>query len=272
MIKKITKITSVILLSSTLITGSVIAKDNKNVNPHKDLNLPKNAYVVDYKEADVTGDSVKDKIYLVGTKENKEDIYASNLNIIIKNGKTKKLAKTESKDFGGYEGHLFIGDFTGDKVNDILATADTGGSGGIIENRIYTLDNDKINTIFNEKDNEGVDFKGKFVDGYKAELKSEKINKEITLDISGNKKDYIEGKIYDEKGKLLSQVEPYTHSYGALEPVQYENGTYYLQGQQRIVGFANPDTLSNVRSVWKYENSKWVPVEVEYGTFLNLNK
>lgn len=270
MLNKIAKVVSVVLLSSTLISSPVVAKAyNKQ---HKDLNLPKNTYVVDYKEADVTGDKVIDKIYLVGVKEKKKDIFASDLNIIVKNGKTKKFVKTNSKEFGGYEGHLFIGDFTGDKVNDIMATADTGGSGGIIENRIYTLDKNKINTIFDEVDNEGVNFEGKFVDGFKAELKSDKLNKEITLDITGNKKDYMEAKIYDKSGKLLTEVESYAHPYGILKPVQYVDGTYYLEGRQRIVGFVNADTLSNVRSVWKYENSKWVPVEVEYGTFLDFNK
>ena len=269
MIKKIAKVVSVVLLSSTLISSPVVAKSYKK--QHKDLKLPKNTYVVDYKESDVTGDSIKDKVYLVGTKEKKEDIYASNLNIIVQNGKTNKFIKTNNSDFGGYEGHLFIGDFTGDKVNDILATADTGGSGGIVENRIFTIDKNKIDTIFNEKDNEGVNFQGKFIDGFKAELKSEKLNKEITLDISGNKKDYLEAKIYDKSGKLLTEVEPYTHSYGKVEAIQYIDGTYYLVGYQRIVGYMNPDTLSNVRSVWKYEDSKWVPLEVEYGTFIDLN-
>lgn len=269
MIKKIAKVVSVVLLSSTLISSPVVAKSYKK--QHKDLKLPKNTYVVDYKESDVTGDSIKDKVYLVGTKEKKEDIYASNLNIIVQNGKTNKFIKTNDSDFGGYEGHLFVGDFTGDKVNDILATADTGGSGGIVENRIFTIDKNKIDTIFNEKDNEGVNFQGKFIDGFKAELKSEKLNKEITLDISGNKKDYLDFKIYDKSGKLLTEVESYAYPYGVLEPVQYEEGTYYLQGQQRVVGFVNADTISNIRSIWKYGDSKWVPIEVEYGTFIDLN-
>lgn len=266
----ITKIVSTVIISSMLISSPVIAKAGKKAKQN-DLQLPKNTYVVDSKEADVTGDKVKDKVYLVGVKEKEKDIYVSDFNIIVQNGKTKKFINTKNKDFGGYEGSLFVGDFTGDKVNDIMVTADNGGSGGTINSEIYTVNKNSIKTIFNEKDNEGINFEGKFVDGFKAELKSEKINKKITLDISSNKKDYIEAKIYDKNGKLLSEVQPYTNYFGLLKPVQYENGTYYLEGQQRIVGYMNPDTISNVRSVWKYENSKWVPIEVEYGTFLNVN-
>lgn len=267
----ITKIVTTVLISSMLISSPVIAKTGKKIKQN-DLELPQDTYVVDYKEADVTGDKVKDRVYLVGVKEKEENVFVSDLNIIVQNGKTKKFVNTKNKDFGGYEGSLFIGDFTGDKVNDIMVTAAHGGSGGTVNNRVYTVDKNSIKTIFNEKDNEGVNFEGKFVDGLKAELKSEKLNKKITLDISGNKNDYIEAKIYDKSGKLLCEVQPYTHPYKILKPVQYIDGTYYLEGNQRVVGFANPDTLSNVRSVWKYENSKWVPVEVEYGTFLDLIK
>lgn len=237
----------------------------------KDLKLDPNTYVLDFKMEDVTGDKVKDSVILVGEKQNKNDIFANKLNIVVQNGKTKKYIKTVTENLGGYKDDemLFIGDFTGDKINDVMINAPTGGSGGIVEHVIATFKNNKPTIIFSEKENNGIKFEGKFMDNFSVKLLNEFIKKDINLDISANKNRYIESKVYDKDGKLLSAHTVYSYPFSILEPIDYDcDGTYELKGIQRIVGIANFDTISHVESVWKYDDSKWAPRQVEFTTFL----
>ena len=61
-----------------------------------ELKLKENTYVLDYKMDDVDGDSVEDKVILVGTKEMIDgtlDAYADNLSIVVQDGKTQGYVK-----------------------------------------------------------------------------------------------------------------------------------------------------------------------------------
>ncbi|GIO29642.1 MULTISPECIES: hypothetical protein [Paenibacillus] len=124
-----------------------------------ELNLKENTYVLDYKPADINGDSVKDQVILVGTKEKidgKLDAYASNLSVIVQDGKTKKYVKydwvnkgTDGKLYGelGREPNLIIGDYTGNKVNDIIVTAPQGGNGGFVDHLILTWERNTLKDV-----------------------------------------------------------------------------------------------------------------------------
>lgn len=233
------------------------------------LQLADNVYVIDQATEDVTGDAIADTILLVGTKMNPSDIFSSNLDIIVQDGKTKKFLKADIKDFGGYEAQLFVGDFTGDKVSDVMIAAPTGGSGGIVGHRIVTFAGNTPTVIFSDEENLGVKFTGKFIDGFQAELLNENTNRKIVIDISANKNTYLSSNIYNADGKLLQQQKPGSNPFGKLEPVDYDgDGVYELRGCQRIVGAFNADTISRVQSVWKYENNQWTAKEIEVSSFL----
>lgn len=278
--KGIVKITSTVLLTGILALGtmgylSVDAENNTFKIGEKftvaDMKMGEKAYVIDYKLEDVTGDQVKDNIVLVGTKENKEDMFVDNLNVIVQDGKTKKYTKATYKYFGGYdcEDMMFVGDFNSDKVNDVMVSAPTGGSGGIVDHMIATFKDNKPSVIFTDKENEGVKIDGKYIDGYKAEIEFKDLNKKIELDVSANKKSYEETKIYDNNGKLLQEVEPWMNAFSKVEAIDYDcDGVYELRGYQRIVGTCNADTISYVESVLKFENNKWQTKELNYSTFL----
>ncbi|MGV2787467.1 hypothetical protein GNF98_17575, partial [Clostridium perfringens] len=123
------------------------------------LKLKENTYVLDHKMSDVNGDSVKDKVILVGTKEKidgKLDAYASDLSIIVQDGKTHKYVKydwmnnvdgTLSGEFGR-EPNLIIGDYTGNKVDDIIVTAPQGGNGGHVDHLVLTWEKNKLKALF----------------------------------------------------------------------------------------------------------------------------
>ncbi|MEC0094415.1 hypothetical protein [Paenibacillus macquariensis] len=124
-----------------------------------ELKLKENTYVLDYILSDINGDVVKDKVMLVGTKEKingKLYTYASDLSIIVQDGKTNKYVKynwmskgTDGNLYGeiGREPNLIIGDYTGNKVNDIIVTAPQGGNGGHVNHLILTWEGNKLKDV-----------------------------------------------------------------------------------------------------------------------------
>lgn len=278
--KGILKKTSALLLAGALALGAMgYAKVDAENNTFEvgekftvaDMKMGEKAYVIDYKLEDVTGDKIKDNIVLVGTKEDKKGMFVDNLNVIVQDGNSKKYTKATYEYFGGYdcEDMMFIGDFNGDKVNDVMVSAPTGGSGGIVEHMIATFKDHKPSVIFTDKENEGVRIDGKYVDGYKAEVEFKDLNKKIELDVSANKEVYKKIKIYDNNGKVLEEVKPWIYPFSKVEPIDYDcDGLYELHAYQRIVGGWNADTISYVESILKFENNKWNTKQLNYSTYL----
>ncbi|SHK39127.1 hypothetical protein [Tepidibacter formicigenes] len=277
--KKLLKKTSILLLTGVLVLGAVgCANVNAQNNEFKigekftvsNLKIGDKAYVVDYKLEDVTGDNIKDNVILVGTKT-VSDIYCDTLTVVVQDGKTKEYSKATYENFGGYQDKemLFIGDFTGDKVKDVVVSASTGGSGGIVDHMIATFKDNKPSVIFTDKENAGIDIDGKYIDGYRAEIEFKDLNKKVLLDVSAGKDMYIEQGIYNKEGKLLKEVKPWIDSFSKLEAIDYDgDGTFELRGYQKIAGAYHADTISYVESILKFENNKWNTKDVQYTTFL----
>ncbi|SKC92269.1 hypothetical protein [Maledivibacter halophilus] len=233
------------------------------------LDLGDNAYVIDYKSEDVTGDEVKDDIILVGNKMQKEDIFSTSLNVVVKDGKTNEYSKATYENFGGYEGTLYVQDFSGDKINDVMVSTSTGGSGGIYDHFIATFKDNNPTVIFDNKDNEGVKAEAKFIDDFKVEINIEGIGQKAIVDVSVNKDKYIEDGLYDKNGKVLKDSAPFSYPFSLVEARDYNgDGTYELIGHQRVVGLYNADTISHIDTVWSYKDSKWTVEELKYSTYI----
>ncbi|KNF08055.1 hypothetical protein CLPU_10c01100 [Gottschalkia purinilytica] len=163
---------------------------------------------------------------------------------------------------------MFIGDFTGDKINDLFISASIAGNGGIINNRIVKLSEKKPKIIFSEKENEGIKIQGDYLDNFRVKLYTN-TNKQFEIDLSFNENTYIKNKIYDNNGKLLKQVKTWSDSFQNLKPVDYDgDGIYELVGNQSIFETSHVDKISHLNSLWKYESNKWQPKEIEYSSFL----
>ncbi len=233
------------------------------------IELPAGRYVLDAKIADVTGDAIEDNIFLIGRKAKPDAIYADQIDIIVQNGATGNQVSTQLENFGGYEAKLFVGDFDGDKISDVMVSAPTGGSGGIVGHVIATFSGAEPKVIFAEKNNGGAKFTGRFVDGFKAELVNENTGRSTIVDLSANKDRYLGSNVYSPEGKLLKEVKPYSYPFSVIEPIDFSrNGTYELRGHQRVVGAYNADLVANVTSIWKYEDNEWRIKQIEVATVL----
>jgi len=230
--------------------------------------LPGNTYVLDNTNADVTGDGIADLIVLAGYKDNPAERYSKKMLLTVRDGKTGQNQTTEL-DMGGYEGKLFVGDFTGDHTADVMVSAPTGGSGGIVDNRIATFTGGGPSIIFASENNRGVNFTGKFLEGFKTEITNTETGKSIIIDNGRNRADYVRLGIYDESGSILKDQRPWHYPFSLLEPTDSDrDGVYELKGYQRIVGAYNADPIAEVETLWKYQDSTWKVRKIKISTNL----
>lgn len=231
--------------------------------------LSLDTYIIDQKIADVTGDQSEDQIYLIGHKSSKEAIYADHLTLLVEDGATKKIITADLENLGGYQGKLFTGDFTGNKIADVMVSVPTGGSGGMVDHRILSFQNGQPVMIFNQENNRGIPLTGEFIDGFKAQLGNEEYGIHTMIDLQSKKELYMTSKIYDGDGKVLKDVKPISYPLSSLEPVDLDrNGVYELRGIQRIIGAYGADGIGHVYSDWKYENNKWALQHIEITAFV----
>ncbi|UFJ39886.1 hypothetical protein LOK74_17795 [Brevibacillus humidisoli] len=242
------------------------------------LPLPDDTKIVQVKRADVTGDRTEDTVLLVGQTLPDNPSFYSQLNVVVRDGKTGKysaLPQRQIKNYlSGYQPSLFLGDFTGDKASDVMVTVATGGSGGTSNHLIASWRNNNPVVIFGEQQNQGLRIKGKYLDGFKAELHSEVLNKTFIVDVSGYKQQYIEAGIYDRNGKYIyesprngqqSEYDIFSDPFYSLVPVDTDNdGVYELQGKQNIWGPIHVFTFATVNSTWDYKNGKWNIPDASY--------
>jgi hypothetical protein len=235
----------------------------------QELQLPADRYIIDSATADITGDGVSDTLYLVGHKDKSSDRFVDNMSLVVRDGVVHDLKTVDLNGFSGYEGKIFVGDFTGDKVSDIMISAPTGGSGGIEGHIIVNYNLPEPTIIFDQKNNEGAIVTGNFVDDYKAQLTNENTGRNIFLDLENKKDFYVQSAIYDKNGKLLKAVKTISYPFTILKPMDMDNdGVYELRGIQRIIGAYGADGIGNIYSRWKYEDGEWKIKRIEVSSFL----
>lgn len=239
-----------------------------------ELSLSEDTYVFDKKIKDVNGDKIQDTVLLTGVKIDPEDAYGFDMSIVIEDGKTNKFYKkdwtvkgTDGKTYGngGRMAKLFIGDFTGDEIGDIMVTAPQGGSGGFVNHMIMTFNNNKPSIIFSNKKNEGLKFTGKFMDDFKVEIKNESLDKTYIMDITMNKEKYIKNGLYNKDGKLSSELDVYVSRYFSLVPIDKDkDGTFELLGRQDISSGYAGSYIGCFDTVQSYKDGKWTTDELMY--------
>ena len=209
---------------------------------------------------DVDGDGQEDKVLLMGNKFSNDSHYYTKLYILVRDGKTDTIKGAIRPSIaGGYECGLRLADVTGNGVDDILISAPTGGSGGIVDYRIIDFTDDQPREIFTAEDKQGVHIGGNYFPDYKVRITLGDKGKEVTMTVPNDLGFYGYLNVYDDEGNLLKD---YYHPYG-----QYLSGLLLLDDDgdgvaevvttQRIVGLNNTDTLGYVRAVWRYTAIGW---------------
>jgi len=218
-------------------------------------------YILDFKRGDVNGDKVKDNVFLIGEKPSDTGSpFTENITLIIQDGKTNAFTRIPLKENAGYNPTIFLGDFTGDKVKDILVSIDSGGSGGYAFYYMYSFLNNTPKKIFDfEKFNDKYKYDVFYKDYYQVEVISKNKEQKYIIDIKYKGKEYL-SEIYYDNGKLKKPIEGWVNPLGGLYPIDFQrDGVYELYALQRIAGRYNADGLGYVQTSLEWDGKQFTP-------------
>lgn len=222
-------------------------------------------YILDFKTGDVNGDGSIDNVWLVGQKSHPDDYFSDNIRIVIQDGRTNNSMQVPLKNAAGYNAQLFLGHFTSKLQSDILVSIDTGGSGGYIFAYLYSLrDNYPRLLLDADSFNESSVYTAVFKDDFRVEISDVNSNIKFMIDISCNKKMYLDAGIYNAAGRLIKATEGGVLALGALYPLINDyDGLYQLLAYQRVIGINNSDNLGAVQTYLKWDGTRIAPIRVE---------
>ncbi len=214
--------------------------------------------VVDYARGDVNGYRIPDNVYLTG-KKTPDSPFIQNITLVIQDGRSGMFYSIPLKENAGYNPTLFLGDFTGNGVSDILISIATGGSGGIMDYYIYSFLGNRAQLLFDfEVYNNQYQYDVTYKDNYKVEVISKINNLKYILDISYKGADYL-NEIYYQNGKLKQPITGFVNPLSGLYPVDFDqNGIYELLAYQKIAGRYNADSLGYVLNTLKWATNQFV--------------
>ncbi|QFG01070.1 VCBS repeat-containing protein [Psychrobacillus glaciei] len=211
-----------------------------------------NKVVIDQKSGDVTGDGFINTVYLTGEKTEGSPFW-KNISLEIINEKTNMYEIIPLKENAGYNPTIFLGDFTGDRVDDILIVIDTGGSGGTIYAYVFSFIEGSMRQIFDADEyNERTKYEVNYQNQYKVTVLSSDPKKKYLLDLMYKGQEYL-SEIYNENGTLKQPIKGWVDPIGGLYPIDFaRDGNYELMAIQEIAGRYHADGLGYVENVLKW--------------------
>ncbi len=220
-----------------------------------------NANIVYSVWGDVNGDGVPDHVYLTGIKT-PDSPFIQKITLMIQDGRTGMVQPISLKSDAGYNPTLFLGDFTGDGVKDIMIGITSGGSGGTMYYYIYSDIRNMPRLLFDyEVFNEAYDYDVTYRDYYKVEVVNTTNHTRYIIDISDKGKDYL-NEIYDSNGKLKSPIEGFVNPISGLYPIDFDsNGVYELFAFQKVAGRYNADSLGYIQTTLKWDKRQFSLLE-----------
>ena len=217
------------------------------------------AHILDFKQGDVTGDGFIDNVYVMGDKPYEmQSPFVNNINLVVQDGFTNEYTRVPLKDNAGYNPTVFLGDFTGDRVDDIVVYIDSGGSGAILYSYIYSFMDNNPKLIFDhQRFNDENKYEVNYRDNYKVEVISSKTNTMYTIDISYKGPQYL-SEIYYDNGKLKEPIQGFVNPISGLYPIDFDrDGVYELRAVQKIAGRYNADAVGYVETDLKWDGKSF---------------
>jgi hypothetical protein len=214
--------------------------------------------LVSFARGDVTGDRLPDNVYLTGIMT-PDSPFIQNITLLVQDGRSGELTSVPLRENAGYNPTVFLGDFTGNGVDDIFISIATGGSGGIMYHYIYSFVDNTAQLLFDfNVYNEQYQYEVTYQDYYKVEVVSMINNKKYIIDISTKGIEYL-NEIYDENGKLKSPITGFVNPLSGLYPVDFDsNKRYELLAYQKIAGRYNADSLGFVLNTLAWLDNRFV--------------
>ncbi len=208
---------------------------------------------------DVTGDRIEDTVSLMATKG--EFGFFKDAYLSIKDGKSNQVKDIQLIDNTGYgDVQLFLGDFTGDGVDDIFLSIFSGEQTEF--GYVYSFEDgeEKLLTSAFQLD-DASKFVVDYLDYYRLEVISNITKNRYILDISQRGSDYLD-EFYDKSGKLKQSMQGFVLSPEGFYPIDLDrDGQYEILVFQRVCGTSAVDAFGIMQTYYKYKSGSFVPME-----------
>lgn len=232
--------------------------------PHVSFSMPyrvNQPVVVSSAYGDVSGDGVPDHVYLTAVKANDPSSpYVQEITLHIQDGVTKQGYVIPLDDNGnaGYNPTLFLGDFTGNGVQDIMICIDSGGSGAFTFNYIYSFVHHQARKLFDfNQYNEQNEYTVDYLDQYKVKVVSSATGQTYLIDISGRGSEYL-SQIYNADGTLKNSIQGWADGVSGFYPVDIDrNGVYEVRTYQQLSGLYHADSLGYMVNTLRWDGHKF---------------
>lgn len=215
--------------------------------------------VLSTKVGDVTGDGYKDRVSLVGTPT-EDSGFIRNITLMIKNGRTGRVTQVPLMENAGFSPTVFLCDFTGDGVDDIKVTIQSGGSGGFTYTYVYSFVRSELRLLFNgETYMNSKQFRAFYADGYVVVVVDEGLNLTFRIDVST---DPAAADLYNPDGTLKEPTEANVGPFILAYPIVLDEakGTCSLLALTRVYGQFAADTLGYVQDYLSWNGTTFATV------------
>lgn len=228
--------------------------------------LPEGMSVLAEIRGDLDGDGRQEIVRLAG-RGDEDSLFRKDLCLVV--GPTSHLWPLPSAASSGYQPTLLLIDVTGDGHDEVVMTAATGGSGGMVAAMVATVScgNDRweFTGIFDSESRAIPRFGGSLADGFVAflEVTAPGLDRlDQQLDLAGRRDFYLQSGAYDEAGKLQKPVAIWGDGLMALEPVAPTADGPGLRLIQQPRGVANVDRLAEVHTLLVWRDGGWLAVDL----------
>jgi hypothetical protein len=211
-----------------------------------------------YASGDVNGDGIADNVFLTGYKEPGSQ-FVRNITLVVQDGSTGRFYQTVPRENAGYDPALFLGDFTGDGVLDIMVSIASGGSGATMYHYIYSDLDNQMRLLFDSGQyNSEYKYDVTYKDWYVVEVVSRNNRMRYLLDISNKGSEYLD-EIYYRNGKLKAPIEGFVNPLSVLQPVDLDyDRILELMAFQKIAGRYNADSLGYIQNFLRWDGQRFV--------------
>ena len=218
--------------------------------------------IIDVAYGSITNKYSDDSVVLVGEFHDEKSNHANSLQLVI--NRENDLPITVNVPYNGYNMQLFVGDFTGDKIDNIMIRGEyenpqiyKDGHDNLISYElgvIYKYESEKLIEIFNMKKYKNNNLAcAKFKSNYRASVSCGK--KKYLIDLSARPKEYL-NKIYDEDKKVKTNLKPTLDNPSEIFPIkEVFSDCYNLLIYQRIVGINNSDVIGTIETLINLNNN-----------------
>lgn len=216
--------------------------------------------IVSSKLGDVTGDGHPDYVFLTAVADVSSSSYLKEITLNIQDGATKQIydIPLDASGNSGYNPTLFLGNFTGNGVQEIMVVIDSGGSGAFTFDYIYSFANNQARKLFDYNEyNEQNQYDINYLDSYKVKVISKVTSQHYLIDISNRGSEYV-SQIYNSDGTLKKPTQGWADGLSGFYPVDIDrNGVYEIQAYQQLSGLYHADSLGYIVNTLQWDGQSF---------------